>query len=54
MENKFKGTNENRMEGICKERNCEEKAVVDYNGHGHWVCQHHYDILSDYFDEEYR
>ena len=40
--------------GICKERNCEKEATIDYNQHGHWVCQYHYDKLSDYFDEEYR
>ena len=40
--------------GKCKEENCKEPAVVDYNGFGHWVCQYHYDKLSKYFDEEYR
>ncbi len=40
--------------GICKERNCESKAEIDYNGHNHWVCKYHYEKLSDYFDEEYR
>ncbi len=40
--------------GMCKERNCKDKATIDYNGHGHWVCRYHYDKLSDYFDEEYR
>jgi len=40
--------------GICKEPNCNEKATIDYNGHGYWVCRYHYDKLSDYFDEEYR
>jgi len=40
--------------GICKERNCETKAEIDYNSHGHWVCKYHYEKLSDYFDEEYR
>lgn len=40
--------------GMCKERNCKDKATIDYNGHGHWVCKYHYDKLSDYFDEEYR
>jgi hypothetical protein len=39
--------------GICKERNCESKAEIDYNGHGYWVCRKHYDSLSDYFDKEY-
>ncbi len=40
--------------GICKEKNCEKKAIIDYNGHGHWVCRYHYDKLNDQFDEEYR
>lgn len=40
--------------GICKENNCDAKAEVDYNGHGHWVCRKHYESLSNYFDEEYR
>ena len=39
--------------GICKERNCETKAEVDYNRHGHWVCKYHYEKLCDYFDEEF-
>lgn len=40
--------------GICKERNCNEPATKDYNGHEHWVCNYHYDKLNDEFDEEYR
>jgi hypothetical protein len=39
--------------GMCMEQNCKDKATIDYNGHGHWVCKYHYDKLSDYFDEEY-
>lgn len=42
------------MHGICKERNCNEPATKDYNGHEHWVCDYHYDKLNDEFDEEYR
>lgn len=38
----------------CMERNCENDPVVDYNGHGYWVCGKHYDILSDEFDENYK
>jgi len=38
----------------CMEKNCVRYAVTDYNGHGHYVCQHHFNKLSDYFDEEYR
>lgn len=37
----------------CMENNCKENATKDYNGHGHWVCERHYDKLSDYFDDEY-
>ena len=29
-------------------------ARVDYNGHGHWVCNSCDDHLNDEFDEEYR
>lgn len=40
--------------GICMESNCDKPATKDYNGHGHWVCDRHYDKLNDEFDEEYR
>lgn len=40
--------------GLCKEKNCTEKASKDYNGHKHYVCDYHYRKLNDYFDEEYR
>lgn len=40
--------------GMCQAKNCKNKATIDYNGHGDWVCQYHYDKFSDYFDEEYR
>lgn len=40
--------------GFCKEKGCDKKAVIDYNGCGHYVCQSHYDSLSKYFDEEYK
>lgn len=40
--------------GLCKEKNCNEKATTDYNGHGHYVCEYHDRKLNDYFDEEYR
>jgi len=26
---------------MCMERNCNERAVTDYNGCGHYVCDHH-------------
>lgn len=39
--------------GICMEKNCNEHATIDYNGHGYWVCDYHYNKLSDEFDEEY-
>ena len=42
------------VEVVCKERNCENKAVIDYNGHGHFVCEQHYDSLTKYFEEEYK
>jgi hypothetical protein len=40
--------------GICIEKNCKRFAVRDYNGCKHYVCQQHYDSLSNYFDEEYK
>lgn len=40
--------------GICVEKNCERPAVIDYNGHKHYVCQAHYDSLTRYFEEEYK
>ena len=40
--------------GICKEKGCKEKATVDYNGHGYFVCKMHYKLLNDEFDEEYK
>ena len=39
--------------GTCIENNCKRKAVKDYNGHGHWVCEDHYDSLNREFDREY-
>ena len=38
----------------CAVKGCVEKATKDYNGHGFLVCDKHYDILNDEFDEEYR
>jgi hypothetical protein len=40
--------------GICKEKNCNDTATADYNGHGHYVCDYHNNKLNDYFDEEYK
>ena len=37
----------------CMELNCTKIATVDYNGHGHMVCESHYDSLTRYFEEEY-
>ena len=34
----------------CVEGNCKEMATKDYNGHGHWVCDRHYEKLSNDFD----
>lgn len=38
---------------ICNQKNCKDEATKDYNGHGCYVCDYHYDKLSDEFDEEY-
>ena len=40
--------------GVCKEKGCERFATRDYNGHGYYVCEQHYESLSNYFDEEYK
>lgn len=40
--------------GMCKEKGCEKVATRDYNGHGYYVCEQHYESLSNYFDEEYK
>lgn len=37
---------------MCKE-NCGKEAVVDYNGHGHMVCQLCNDKLEREFEEDY-
>ena len=37
----------------CMEPHCMNPATKDYNGHNHFVCNYHYEKLSDYFDEEY-
>lgn len=39
--------------GKCKEKNCKRFAKQDYNGHGHYVCDEHYESLSKYFEDEY-
>lgn len=39
---------------ICKESGCNKVATKDYNDHGHWVCDRHYEILNRFFEEEYR
>ncbi len=39
--------------GMCKEKNCKRFAKQDYNGHGHYVCDEHYESLSRHFDDEY-
>ena len=33
--------------GICKEKNCNEFATRDYNGHKHYVCDYHDKKLKD-------
>ena len=38
----------------CAEKNCKHYAVRDYNGCGHWVCEYHFNKLSDEFDDDYR
>jgi len=38
---------------ICMEDNCMNPATKDYNGHGHFVCDRHYEKLNNEFDEEY-
>lgn len=44
--------------GICKVKLCvrceQVKATVDYNGHGHWVCDHCNRMLENEFEDEYR
>ena len=42
------------VNGNCLEKNCKEKATKDYNQHGHYVCDYHYEKLNDEFDEDYR
>ena len=32
--------------GFCMERNCSERATIDYNGCYYWVCESHYKKLS--------
>jgi len=39
--------------GICKEEGCEKFAVIDYNQHGHWNCQYHYDKNTRYFEANF-
>jgi hypothetical protein len=54
---KFYGNNstdDDNEHGLCKEKNCENYATKDYNGHDHWVCDYHYNKLNDDFDEDYR
>lgn len=46
--------NGDRGFGKCQEGKCEEWASKDYNGHGHYVCERHYDKLSEEFDNEYK
>ncbi len=45
---------ENPDLGKCKEKGCNNDAIIDYNEHKHYVCRSCYDYLSRYFDEEYR
>ena len=40
--------------GYCSEKNCDEVATIDYNGHKYYVCDYHYEKLNDEFDEDYR
>jgi acyl-CoA thioesterase YciA len=40
--------------GRCKYKNCDRFATHDYNGHGYFVCDMHYEKLSDEFDNEYK
>ena len=40
--------------GICKEKNCKQKATNDYNGCKYYVCAYHYKKLNNEFDEEYK
>lgn len=45
--------NEDKGQGICKEKGCDKFAVIDYNGHGHWNCQSCYDRNERYFEANY-
>ena len=38
----------------CTEKNCNELAVIDYNGFEAWACQRHYDRWTNEFEEDYR
>lgn len=38
----------------CVEKNCNDDAVRDYNGHGHWVCDYHDRKLTNEFEEDYK
>jgi len=39
--------------GKCKEKNCGNFAVTDYNGQGYFVCQSCDDVLTSRFEDEY-
>lgn len=41
-------------EGSCSRCSKQPVGLIDYNGHGHWVCESCFDRLNDEFDEEYK
>ena len=45
---------EEKNNKICMEDGCMADAVYDYNGHGYWVCERHFDLLNEEFDNEYQ
>lgn len=40
--------------GKCMEKFCGKFSVINYNGHGYWVCQGCDDSLQSDFEDEYR
>lgn len=39
---------------ICTAEGCNEISVRDYNGHGDYCCEYHWNKWNDEFDEEYK
>jgi len=53
QQDEIKYANIDKGLGLCKHKNCNKFATTDYNGHGHFVCKFHDEVLEREFEDEF-